>query len=58
MSTLQDSIAEKFLATLMEAKQLDQHVIDQLRLLLAEEGKPKVDELVKVFASLPEKEVK
>lgn len=58
MSALQDSISEKFLAALIETKQVDQHVIDQLRPLFTEEGKPKVDELVKIFSSPPDKEVK
>lgn len=58
MSALQDSISEKFLAALIETKQVDQHVIDQLRSLFTEEGKPKVDELVKIFSSPPDKEVK
>ena len=58
MSALQDSISEKFLAALIETKQVDQHVIDQLRSVLAAAGKPKVDELVKIFSSPPDKEVK
>ncbi len=58
MSALQDSISEKFLAALIETKHVDQHVIDQLRSVLAAEGKPKADELVKIFSSPPDKEVK
>jgi len=58
MSALQDSIAEKFLAVLAESKQIEPHVIDQLRALLQEGGKPKADDLVTIFTSLPDKELK
>ena len=58
MSTLQDIISEKFMAALVETKQVDQHVLDQLRSLLAKDGKPKVDELVNIFTSPPDQEVK
>lgn len=52
MATLQQQIAEKFLAKLAESKDLDSDKIDQLRTLLASNKKPKADDFVKIF-SLP-----
>jgi hypothetical protein len=52
MATLQKKIADKFLAKLTESKDVDAESIDQLRNLLAESKKLKVDDLVKIF-SLP-----
>jgi hypothetical protein len=52
MATLQQQIAEKFLAKLAESKVLDAERIDQLRILLADSKKLKADEFVKIF-SLP-----
>ena len=52
MATLQQQIAEKFLAKLAESKDVDAEKIDQLRKLLADSKKLKVDEFVKIF-SLP-----
>ena len=49
MSTLQQSIAEKFLAKLTESKDLHSETIDQLRVLMATGKKPKADEIVKLF---------
>jgi hypothetical protein len=49
MPTLQQSIAEKFLAKLAQSKDLHSETIDQLRVLMAAGKKPKVDEIVKVF---------
>jgi hypothetical protein len=49
MSTLQQSIAEKFLAKLAQSKDLHSETIDQLRVLMAAGKKPKADEIVKVF---------
>lgn len=51
MPTLQEQIAEKFLAKLAESK-IDAEKIDQLRTLLANSKKPKADDFVKIF-SLP-----
>lgn len=51
MPTLQEQIAEKFLAKLAELK-IDAEKIDQLRTLLANSKKPKADDFVKIF-SLP-----
>jgi hypothetical protein len=52
MATLQQQIAEKFLAKLAESKAVDAERIDQLRTLLADSKKLKVDDFVKIF-SLP-----
>jgi hypothetical protein len=49
MATLQQQIAEKFLAKLAESKDLDPDKIDQLRTLLANSKKPKADDFVKIF---------
>jgi len=52
MATLQQQIAEKFLAKLTKSKTVDADKIDQLRTLLADSKKLKADEFVKIF-SLP-----
>jgi hypothetical protein len=49
MATLQQQIAETFLAKLSESKVIDAEKIDQLRTLLANNKKPKVDDFVKIF---------
>lgn len=50
MATLQQQIAEKFLAKLAESKDVEAEKIDQLRILLADSRKLKADDLVKVFS--------
>ena len=50
MATLQQQIAEKFLAKLGESKDVEAERIDQLRILLADSRKLKADDLVKVFS--------
>ena len=52
MTTLQQKIAEAFLAKLAEAKEIDAAKLAQIKALLAADKKPKVDDFVKVF-SLP-----
>ena len=52
MATLQQQIAEKFLAKLTKSKTVDADKIDQLRTVLADSKKLKADEFVKIF-SLP-----
>jgi hypothetical protein len=52
MATLQQQIAEKFLAKLAEFKDVGPEKVAQLRNLLAADKKLKADDLVKVF-SLP-----
>jgi hypothetical protein len=49
MPTLQQQIAEKFLAKLSESKDMDAGRIEQLRVLLSNSKKLKPDDLVKVF---------
>ncbi len=58
MSTLQDTIAKKFLDSLKEIKEVEPHVVEQLQALLDAGGKPKVDDLVKIFTSPPDQEAK
>lgn len=50
MTTLQQKIAEKFLAKLSESKNVDAESIDQLRSLFAESKKLKADDLIKIFS--------
>jgi hypothetical protein len=50
MATLQQQIAEKFLAKLAESKDVEAQIIDQLRILLADSKKLRADDLVKVFS--------
>jgi hypothetical protein len=52
MPTLQQKIAEKFLAKLGDSKDVDAAKIDQLRILLVDGKKPKVDDFIRIF-SLP-----
>jgi hypothetical protein len=52
MATLQQQIAEKFLARLAESKKVDAEKIEQLRALLADSKKPKAEDFLKIF-SLP-----
>jgi hypothetical protein len=49
MPTLQEQIAEKFLAKLADSNDVDAEKIGQLRTLLANSKKPKTDEFVKIF---------
>lgn len=49
MATLQQQIAEAFLAKLAESKAIDAEKIEQLRSLLANDRKPKADEFAKIF---------
>ena len=49
MATLQQQIAEKFLAKLAESKEVDAPKIDLLRNVLADSKKLKADEFVKIF---------
>ncbi|MDA1314103.1 MAG: hypothetical protein O2968_12255 [Acidobacteria bacterium] len=50
MPTLQQQIAEQFLAQLAESKDIDAEKIEQLRALLASNKKPKADDFVKIFS--------
>jgi hypothetical protein len=51
MATLQQKIAEKFLAKLADSKDVDAVKLDHLRTLLANnDKKPKVDDFVRIFS--------
>jgi len=50
MATLQQQIAEKFLAKLAESKGCMPKKIDQLRSLLADSKRLKTEEFVKIFS--------
>jgi hypothetical protein len=50
VATLQQQIVAKFLAKLTESKGVEAEIIDQLRILLADNKKLKADDLVKVFS--------
>jgi hypothetical protein len=52
MATLQQQIADKFLAKLADSKDVDAEKLAQLRALFAGGKKPKADEFLKIF-SLP-----
>jgi hypothetical protein len=52
MATLQQTIAEKFLAKLQGSDGVDPGKIEELRRLLVDGNKPKAEELIKIF-SLP-----
>jgi hypothetical protein len=49
MPTLQQTIAEAFLADLVEKKTIDDRQIEDVRKLLAEGRKVKADDFVKIF---------
>jgi len=49
--TLQQQIAEKFLAKLAQSKNVDAGKIEQLKELLADTKKLKPDDFVKVFSA-------
>jgi hypothetical protein len=51
MATLQQNVAEKFLAKLMHGKSLDAEKIKQLRKLLADSKKPKAEDFIKIFTA-------
>lgn len=51
MATLQQKIAEKFLAKLAESKDVDAGKIEQRKKLLADTKKLKADDFVKVFSA-------
>ncbi len=58
MASLQQQIAEKFLAALTESEGVDAEKINQLRQLLTRGKKPKADEFVRVFTAPAGGEVK
>lgn len=52
MATLQQKIAEKFLAKVAGCKDVDPAKVEELRILLADGKKPKADDFMRIF-SLP-----
>jgi hypothetical protein len=58
MSTLQQTIRDKFLEKLGDEAGFDAPRVEKLRALLSTGQKPKVDELVQIFAAPAEGEVK
>jgi hypothetical protein len=58
MPTLQQQIADKFLARLSESGVIDTDKIDQLRTLLTGNKKIKADDLVKLFSQPAGNDVK
>jgi hypothetical protein len=49
MTTLQKQIADKFLAKLMEAKEVDSAQLDELKTLFSGGKKIKTEDLVRIF---------
>ena len=58
MVTLQQQIAEKFLAGLAASKDVDIEKIEQLRRLLADTKKPKPEEFVRIFSLTADDDLK
>ncbi len=58
MASLQQQIADKFLAALAQRKEIDADKVVELRALLARGKKPKADEFIRVFSAPPGGEVK
>jgi hypothetical protein len=50
MVTIQQQIAEKFLAKLAESKEVDADKLDQLRNLLKDNKKTKAEDFIKIFS--------
>jgi hypothetical protein len=51
MATLQQNVAEKFLAKLKDGKSLDAEKVEQLRKLLTDSKKPKAEDFIKIFTA-------
>lgn len=58
MATLQQRIAEKFLAQLAESKEVSAEKIEKLRTALSAAKKPKADDFVKIFTEPDHGDVK
>jgi hypothetical protein len=58
MASLQQHIADKFLAALAQRKDIDADVVVELRQLLSWGKKSKPDEFIRVFTAPPGGEVK
>jgi hypothetical protein len=51
VATLQQNVAEKFLAKLKDGKSLDDEKVEQLRKLLTDSKKPKAEDFIKIFTA-------
>jgi hypothetical protein len=51
MATLQQKVAEKFLAKLRDGKSLDPEKIEELRKLLADSKKTKAEDFIRIFTA-------
>jgi hypothetical protein len=58
MATLQQRIAEKFLAQLAESKEVSAEKVEKLRTALSTAKKPKADDFVKIFTEPDHGDVK
>jgi len=58
MATLQQRIAEKFLAQLAESKEVSAEKVEKLRTALSAAKKPKADDFVKIFTEPDHGDVK
>jgi hypothetical protein len=58
MASLQQRIADKFLAALAQRKEIDADKVVELRALLCRGKRPKADEFIRVFSAPPGGEVK
>jgi hypothetical protein len=58
MATLQQRIAEKFLAQLAESKEVSAEKVEKLRTALSAVKKPKADDFSKIFAEPDHGDVK
>lgn len=58
MGTLQNKIADKFLATLRDGKILDDAKVEEVKKLLTSTKKPKADDFIKIFTTPTDGEVK
>jgi len=58
MPTLQQQIAEKFLAQLAESKEISAEKIEKIRSALAAQKKPKPDDFVRIFTEADHGDIK
>lgn len=58
MTTLHQTIAEKFLLKLAESDDVDAEKIEQLRKLFEDNKRVKAEDFVKIFTATPDEDVK
>ena len=58
MASLQQQIADKFLAALAQRDDVDATKIVELRQLISRSKKPKADEFIRIFTAPPGGEIK